>query len=232
MCGRVTLRSYTATELADAVGGFLSDTFAEDPLVPRYNAAPTQLHPVALGRKEGTVVGRARWGVKNSRGKALPCARDDSLQLHLWRDSFASRRCIIFADGFVEWRDGTDGQRDPFLFETRDRSLLVMAGLWAFQETIRENKPEWERRFSIMTVGPNAELRALPHDRMPVLLSPSDAALWLTGTPSDAKALLRTADDGFFEVRALDRRINNVKYDDPACLDSPRQGSLFSSSNP
>ena len=44
---------------------------------------------------------------------------------------------------------------------------------------------------SKVTSTPNELVKETPPDRMPVILNPADYALWLTGTPGKAFALLK-----------------------------------------
>jgi putative SOS response-associated peptidase YedK len=46
-----------------------------------------------------------------------------------------------------------------------------------------------------LTRAPNADVAPI-HDRMPVLLDPSDIATWLTGIPGQASALAGPWPDG------------------------------------
>src|SRR4029453_12485226 len=46
-----------------------------------------------------------------------------------FRESFKTRRCLIPADGFYEWKRERDG-RDPFHVRRRDQRVFAFAGLW------------------------------------------------------------------------------------------------------
>ncbi len=47
----------------------------------------------------------------------------------------------------------------------------------------------------MVTVAANPLLAGLPTDRMPAVLAPEDWAIWLEGSPQQAKACLRTVED-------------------------------------
>ena len=92
--------------------------------------------------------------------------------------------------GFYEWRRQEGGARpQPFHFQLRDRGVFCFAGLWErwerpptrqeelFADTFDTPSPVLET-FTILTQPPN-DLVGEYHDRMPVMLKPTDGAAWL-----------------------------------------------------
>jgi len=56
---------------------------------------------------------------------------------------------------------------------------------------------------------------------MPVILDPSDYALWLDPAvelPAEVRPLLRPFPAPAMTAYAVSTRVNNVAFDDPACL--------------
>jgi len=129
MCGR-----YSLTTPVEGIRRLFD--FAE--LVPglnpgnlpaRYNIAPTQAAPVvrrtAGGRRELALL---RWGLVPSWAKDPSTRRADALAQRVgnrlinaraetvadkpaFRAAFKSRRCLVVADGFYEWRKLGDGKQ-------------------------------------------------------------------------------------------------------------------------
>jgi putative SOS response-associated peptidase YedK len=67
----------------------------------------------------------------------------------------------------------------------------------------------------VVTCRPNSLVAAV-HDRMPVILSGDDVALWLDPEPlppDAAGAVLRPLDAAFMTVREVSRRVNNANYE-------------------
>jgi len=59
------------------------------------------------------------------------------------------------------------------------------------------------------------------HDRMPVLLDAPGLAVWLAGPgPGDAQ-VVRPAPEEPMERIAVSPRVNNPRFDDPNCLETP-----------
>lgn len=47
-----------------------------------------------------------------------------------FRSSLKSKRCLVAADGFYEWKRTPDG-KSPHLIRFKDRRAFALAGLWA-----------------------------------------------------------------------------------------------------
>jgi putative SOS response-associated peptidase YedK len=113
-------------------------------------------------------------------GKAVVNARAETLaEKAYFRDAFRLRRCLVPAVAWLE-----KPKRGPDKAERRlaraDGALFAFAGLW---------EPGC---FAVVTVEPNALVRAI-HDRMPAVLAPEDEAAWLDPKtpPARAQELLR-----------------------------------------
>jgi len=140
-----------------------------------------------------------------------------------YRDAFARRRCLVVADGFYEWSGG-----DPHWITRADGELFAFAGLWASWRPRKAGADvEPLHSCTIVTTAAEGPVRDL-HDRMPVILSPSDEAVWLDpATPAeDLHELLATAHPSLV-VRPVSRAVNDARHDEPDCLDPPEQGALF-----
>src|SRR5207237_9772488 len=82
---------------------------------------------------------------------------------------------------------GRFGDSEVHLPDQEDGSPFGIAGIW---ENWRDPASgEWFRTFAIITTDAN-ELVAEIHDRMPVILPPSDYARWLSEEP-DPRGLMR-----------------------------------------
>ena len=77
-----------------------------------------------------------------------------------FREAFASRRCVVPANGFFEWT-GPKEDRRPIWFHRPDGGLILFAGLY---ETWRPSPAEKERTLTIITTTPNAPGAGPPPD--------------------------------------------------------------------
>lgn len=96
-----------------------------------------------------------------------------------WRRILEHNRCVVFADAFYEWSDSDllDAGQTKMMGRFRLASGLPMAlaGVWS---PVRVGEREILTA-SVVTTAPNAQLRSLPHHRMPAILSGEDLRGWL-----------------------------------------------------
>lgn len=132
----------------------------------------------------------------------------------MFKGAFTSRRCIVPAAAFYEWRK-TGGPKQPFAFARQDGQPLALAGLW---EGFREPSGEVTRTFAILTTAANETMRAI-HDRMPVILEPEDWPVWLGEQDGHATLLLRPAPEGTLKLWPVSPRVNTPKNNAAHLLD-------------
>jgi putative SOS response-associated peptidase YedK len=205
---------------------------------PRYNIAPTQSVPVIRHnpKEPGLELSLLHWGLipswasDSSRAASMINARAETVTTKpAFRDSLRSRRCLIPADGFYEWKR-TGKNKQPYCFEVVDGELFAFAGLWDSWKDPEGNRVE---TCSILTTTPNA-VTAVVHDRMPVILDPASYDLWLDPGMGDVTAvseLLKPYDARLMRCHSVSTRINHVANDDETCSVpvglAPIQPALF-----
>ena len=235
MCGR-----YSMTTPVDALR-ILFDVESALNLQPRWNVAPTQPAPVVtLGADGGRHLAMMRWGLvppwaaDPSVGARMINARAETVaEKPAFRSAYRARRCLVPADGFYEWRTEADGKQ-PYRVVRRDRAPFAFAGLWEIWTGHGEGSAL--ETFTIVTTEANDTIAHI-HHRMPVMLFDRSAfATWLQGDPAAVGDLLGSGDPAVIEAFAVDRRVGNVRNDDPdlatpvarpASAPEPAQGSLF-----
>lgn len=127
--------------------------------------------------------------------RAVNNARDDKLaHSTFWKASFESRRCLVPATAFAEAKG-----RNPATFywfgmaddDPRTRPPFAFAGLWRrFQGVYRGEAVEIDTH-TVVTTTPNALVRPVHPERMPVILAREDYDSWLGAPPAEAARLLR-----------------------------------------
>jgi putative SOS response-associated peptidase YedK len=218
MCGRYYRRS-DKQRIAEAFTlGKLRDGFV---LPPDYNVAPTTFQPVIRAGKETgeRELVAMRWGMVPNFAKSLSDfkgfstinAKAESLTSKaMWRAPFQRRRCIVPADGFYEWKAIGPKRKQPYAFGLAEGEPFGFAGVWdAWKDPAGG---EWLQSFAIITTDPN-ELTAAVHNRMPVILKPSDYGRWLTRDDAERPPvdLLRPYDAAKMIAHLVDPRVGNVR---------------------
>jgi putative SOS response-associated peptidase YedK len=138
------------------------------------------------------------------------------LEKSSFRKPFRRQRCIIFSDGFYEWRS-SGRSRTPFVIRMKDGEPFAMAGLWD-----RWADPEAGMTLTtstIITMSPN-DLVATIHNRMPVILEKRDYGTWLSSREISDDVLMsciRPYPSEGMEAYEVSRLVNNPAYDSRDC---------------
>jgi putative SOS response-associated peptidase YedK len=178
-----------------------------------------------------------RWGLIPSWAKDMSIgnrtlnARSETVTTTpAFRDSILTRRCLIPADGFYEWRK-VGSVKQPYCFEVGEGEVFAFAGLW---DEWRSPEGEIIESCTILTTGPNfivADLR----DRMPVIVTRDKYDVWLDPDVNDfntIRNILKPYDANVMRGYPVSRKLNNSRIDDAECgspltLEPPTQGQLF-----
>ncbi len=218
MCGR-----YASVISAEQIRELFRTTNPTVNHPPSWNVAPSQAamvvrrHPESGERRLDLL----RWGLVPHFTNDLKAARkpinarsETAASSGMFRDSLASRRCLVPADAFYEWRAMPDGKQ-PYAIARQDGAPLAFAGLW---EGWRSPDGEVLRTFAILTTAANGVMSSL-HERMPVILEEESWATWLGETDVDPVGLMRPAGEDVLRLWAVSRAVNNVRNDTPDLLD-------------
>jgi putative SOS response-associated peptidase YedK len=218
----------------------------DEPLKPDYNVAPTK--PVyaimtrkprpdtaksdtsddeAAPRRELRVV---RWGLVPSWAKDLSIgsrminARAETVnEKPAFRKAFASRRCLLPADGYYEWQrpaPGTKGPKQPYFICRPDHGVLAFAGiyeLWRDRSIAADDPAAWLWTAAVITTTAPDELGEI-HDRMPMVIDPASWADWLDPANTDAadvRALLAPAASSGLISYPVSVAVNSVRNNGP-----------------
>jgi len=203
-----------------------------------YNVCPTQLL-LAL-RPSSTdaelELTKLRWGLVPAWaddltvGARMINARSETVdQKPSFRSAFQSRRCVILANGFYEWKKVSLRNKQPYYIHRQDGNLMCFAGLW---ETWQPTSGEAVQTTTILTTQANEVLLPL-HDRMPVMLNHNSLDDWLRPNGSnDTTDLFTPWSAEELKLHAVSAAMNKPSYDQPDCIapvevNQSQQGELF-----
>ena len=220
MCGRFDLH----TSVHELVRMLRAGITVEPP--PRYNTAPTQsIGAVRISQEGGRELLTLRWGLvpfwskgPDNRYSMINARAETLAQKPAFRKAIQSRRCLIPANGFYEWRRGPAGKQ-PYYIAVEGQPVFTMAGLWE-----RWAGPDGHaiESCTIITTRANTVIRDL-HDRMPVIVLPSDWDHWLDPSVTRAQqieSLLAPLADALTITYPVSTHVNNAAHDDARCIEA------------
>lgn len=199
---------------------------------PSYNIAPTDPVPIVREREHGGELIRqwdlATWGLTpawSQPGARAPInARLETAATNgMFRNAFASHRCLVPMIGYYEWMPDGGGKQPYFIHGPGD--VLAAAGLYASRMT----EDGWAVSMTIIT-REASDASGEIHPRMPACLTPDNWGLWLApGTSTRTTELLGMLDRSSLAIaRSLtsypvSKRVNNVRdesvsHEDPTLI--------------
>ena len=216
MCGRFVL-----VALADEIADMFELHSAPDPFAQRFNVAPSQQVAVITNERPKELAWH-RWGLipfwaKEAKiGYRMINARSETAaEKPSFRAAFRSRRCLVPASGFFEWRRRGKEKR-PIYISLRDRPLFAFAGLW---EVWRNPEGEFVPSVTILTTVANRFMADI-HLRMPVILQPEDHETWLNPADRDEhQALLRPCAPELMQAWPVSTVVNRPANDTPETIE-------------
>lgn len=194
----------------------------------RVNIAPTQqIVTVKQGNRKSRKLTMMRWGLIPAWAKDANIgngnfnARSENIrETASFRDLIGSRRCLIPADGFYEWKK-TGKVKQPYCFEVGEKKLFAFAGLW---DSWKNPQGQIVESCTILTTTPN-ELVVSVHERMPVIVSPEKYDLWLDPDVDDHQAIkeiLIPYDAKDMSQYPVSSKLNDSANEEPS-LDHPAE---------
>lgn len=239
MCGRYA----SSRRPEDLVEEFeVQEVHVAVPLEPDYNVAPTKPVYAVLERPEREDHPQQRqlrtltwglipsWAKDPSIGSRLINARSETLaDKPAFRRAFASRRCLLPADGYYEWyptqRLGARGKpvKQPFFISPRGGGVLAMAGLyeiWRDPDRSEDDAERFRWTCTVITTQAQDDVGHI-HDRMPMLVEPGAWSQWLDPTVDVGRAggaladLLVPAAPGLLQAWPVSPAVGNVRNNGP-----------------
>ncbi len=175
MCGRFYIDDETVKEVEKIAGR-----------IDRKRLKLGDVHPsepaLVLKASDGGIVsGVLKWGYEApGKNGVIFNARSESVQEKpMFCYDYESRRCIIPARGFYEWKKAGPKQKEKYEFFSQGE-VLFLAGIY-------RKDPEGDR-FTILTREAEGCMAGI-HNRMPVLLDMDDITKWLFSKTGAASLL-------------------------------------------
>jgi putative SOS response-associated peptidase YedK len=225
MCGRFTLTK-DLQQMMEAYPAFS----ALEKLAARYNIAPSQ-PVVTVMAEHPDKMDLTQWGLVPSWaddpriGYRMINARAETLtEKPAWKKLFRRKRCVLFADGFYEWKSypGTKAKQ-PMYFRLKSRRAFVFAGLY---DEWHDKEGGFLVTSSIITTTPNQLVQPV-HDRMPAILPQRLIPAWLDADcdrTEQLSAMLAPYPSSEMEAYPVSCRMNRPAHDEPDCIEPIEAG--------
>ena len=209
MCGRFVLET-PLKATAEIFNAQMAESLVT---VPNFNIRPSENISVLVSNSGKRKLGQMRWGFvphwykSVADGPLLFNARAETLaEKPAFRDACRKRRCLIPADGFYEWKKTVGSKSKPFYVRRSDRQQMIFAGIWQFSDDCEDRIPTC----TIITVPASEQISGI-HNRMPLLIDPSDWAGWLgEGQGVKAAKLMKTPSHIELEVLNVTNEIKST----------------------
>lgn len=216
MCGRFAF--YSPGEATAALFGVAAATAEFE---PRYNIAPSL--PIAAVRNDETGTPELvslRWGLvpfwakDPAIGNRMINARAETVaEKPSFRTAYRKRRSLILVDGFYEWHREGDS-KIPYYICMPDGQPFAFAGLWESWQN--KETGDTLQTAAIITTAANDFMSSI-HHRMPVVIQPSAADVWLAGDEEALAAAI--AYPPAFAAWPVDRKVNNTRNLGPELIE-------------
>ncbi len=217
MCGRFTL-TVDIEELQEAFPGVDFGLYMK----PSYNIAPSQ-SILSISNATPQKAQLFHWGLippwskdKKIAYKMINARSETLADKPSFKSPFRSKRCLILADGFYEWKKEGD-KKIPTYIRLKSKKPFAFAGLW---ETWNQEKNQPIHSCTIITTEANPLLKPV-HHRMLVILKKTDYDLWLDPTavkPETLQHLLEPYDSNELEYFPVSTVVNSPRNNSPECV--------------
>jgi putative SOS response-associated peptidase YedK len=215
MCGR-----YTYYSSAEILKQFEikpeSDYQLALDLPDNYNVSPGSHMPVIIRGNQEHILEFMVWGLVPAWAKSYDIAlklinarREGLLEKPMWKRLIKSKRCVVPARGFYEWKT-ENGKKQPYYITPKQGDFFSFAGLW---DEWHDSEGVEILSYSIITTSPNKEMSEI-HNRMPVILDKQKMDMWLEPgvlSQSQLDDLLASAPDGTLELTRVSTEVNNTR---------------------
>lgn len=241
MCGRFTLRQ----RLNDIKRSFNVSAPQDWQLSLRFNICPTNKIPVIRQTDNDRELLQMQWGfvpswAKDAKFCPINAVSETVAEKPFFRSAIKRHRCLVLADGFYEWKKIPKKIKgdSPWLFEVKGGKPFAFAGIWEQWEIVDEDEKDDKidegedeaevlESCAILTTTPN-EMMAPIHDRMPVILSPSDYDAWLDPAMNDPTKLTYLYEPfpaGEMSMTKVGPYVNKAGNDGEICIEPLMEAS-------
>ncbi|MDF2451906.1 MAG: hypothetical protein K0S26_1410 [Bacteroidota bacterium] len=169
-----------------------------------------------LKQEDPTHIAKNHWGLVASWARDLDQANklrkgclnandEDIFETASYRNIIRKKRCLIFLNGFYEWRHITAKDKYPYLVSIKDQKAFAVAGLY---ETWKDKQTgETRNTCAIVTTRANPLMAKIHNSklRMPVIFTKDKMFEWLKPgiTDEELKNLMQPLDENLMQAHTV-----------------------------
>ena len=199
MCGRYP-QSKRARDSVHAFGVAAGPA----PRPETWNLAPSTAS-LTVRRRDNDLTGDwLTWGldVPVQGMKPINARIETALSKSLFRESWRSRRCVVPADGWYEWK-AEIGRKQPYFFFRRGGEPIFFAGIWLNES------------FALLTTSATGDIGKI-HHRRPVALKAENGKTWIDkGAESASELISGLIPASDISFHAVSPQVNSPREDGP-----------------
>lgn len=138
---------------------------------------------------------------------SLNARAETAAEKPMFKTSWLNHPCLIPASGFFEWKHQGKTKIPHFIY-TKNHEILFFGGL--FSDYKHPTSNQWQRSFTILTTSANPFMEDIHNTkkRMPVVIEPKNADLWLKGSPQDREILIRQMPNDYLTAYTVTPNLN------------------------
>ncbi|NMP32707.1 SOS response-associated peptidase [Thalassotalea sp. M1531] len=187
MCGRLNVIDDTLCLIVSEMLGIDFHTQTNTNLCPSENVA-TIIRPDKYTQLD------ASWGIQPSWSKQLLInAKSETVaEKPTFKSAFIGSRCLIPCTGWYEWKK-QGRSKVKYSFTHKEHQPFFMAGV-LFNPT--------SPQVITLTTTPNKDCAEI-HNRMPVLIKPSEIAFWFNASPEQLSPLMMATENSNIAIEKV-----------------------------
>jgi putative SOS response-associated peptidase YedK len=218
MCGRYSL--FDPDKMYDRFS-IVNRRLVRD-IEPHYHITPGNYLPVVVKHSPNQVE-LMKWGLvphwsKEPKVKysTINARAENLTSSSVYREPFKTKRCLVPANGFFEWKQTATG-KVPYFIHLKHEPMFAFAGLY---DIWKDAEGKEFKSFTIITTTPNEIMQPI-HNRMPVILRKADEEEWLSPDETDFEKLLhllKPYPSEQMETYPVSTAVNRPMNDDPKVI--------------
>jgi putative SOS response-associated peptidase YedK len=147
------------------------------------------------------------------REKTINSRAETIFEKPAFRNCIQSKRCLVLADGFFEWRH-IDKKTFPYYIRLKNGAPFALAGIWDSWKNPQTR--DRMQTFSVITTQANSLLEKIHNTkkRMPVILPREQERLWLQDGQdrNSLQSMLRPYNADEMEAYPVSRMVNKLGF--------------------